>query len=201
MDLEKIGFYIAKCRKEMGMTQEELAQRIGITSKAVSKWECGRGLPDISIMLELCYVLGINIISLLMGEDSDTKYIIRREGGSLCKRKKRKLFFNKYPNVANLSTEKIVKIKDLENPDIAMTIEGKVEGFQIEEKDWIIRCKLEVSDDSGKIEVNFKDNQKLKLKTLIGQIKIGDIYRMKGFLRYDELTHQNYFLVMLIEKI
>ncbi len=200
MDLEKIGRYIAKCRKEIGLTQEELGEKLGITAKAVSKWECGRGLPDISIMLELSYLLGINIISLLMGEDSDTEYTIRRIGGSLSKKKKRISHSTKYPKIADLSKEKIVKIKDVD-VDTMVTIEGKVDGFQIEEKGYITRCKLEVSDDSEKIEVTFKDNQDLQMKTLIGQVKIGDIYRMKGFFSYDNIMRKNCLLVMLIEKL
>ena len=196
MDLEKIGRYIAKCRKEIGLTQEELGEKLGITAKAVSKWECGRGLPDISIMLELSYLLGINIISLLMGEDSDTEYTIRRIGGSLSKKKKRISHSTKYPKIADLSKEKIVKIKDVD-VDTMVTIEGKVDGFQIEEKGYITRCKLEVSDDSEKIEVTFKDNQDLQMKT----VKIGDIYRMKGFFSYDNIMRKNCLLVMLIEKL
>lgn len=201
MDLKKIGMYIAKCRKEMGMTQEDLAKELKITAKAVSKWECGRGLPDISIILELCYLLGINIISLLMGEDSDIECTIRKVGGSMRQKKKRVLYSNKYPNIADLSKEKILKIKDVIGVETPTTIEGKVEGFRFEETDYIIRCELDVSDDSGNITASLKDNQNLELKTLIGQIKIGDKYKMKGYYLLDEIMHQNHFLIMQIEKI
>ena len=61
MDLEKIGRFIAECRKEKGITQAQLAEKINITDKAVSKWETGKGLPDVSIMIELCNILGINV--------------------------------------------------------------------------------------------------------------------------------------------
>ena len=56
MNQEKIGKFIALCRKEQKLTQEELALKLGITAKAVSKWECGKGLPDASIMVELCQI-------------------------------------------------------------------------------------------------------------------------------------------------
>ena len=68
MDLEKIGKFIAKTRKDANLTQEQLAEKLGITYKAVSKWECGKGLPDASIMVELCKILKITVNDLLSGE-------------------------------------------------------------------------------------------------------------------------------------
>ena len=68
MDMEKTGKLIAECRKEAGLTQAALAEKLGITDRAVSKWERGKSLPDASIMLELCGLLGINVNELLAGE-------------------------------------------------------------------------------------------------------------------------------------
>ena len=68
MDLEKIGKFIAECRKEKHLTQEQLAEKLGITYKAVSKWECGKGLPDVSLFKELCDILGITLNDLFAGE-------------------------------------------------------------------------------------------------------------------------------------
>ena len=68
MDQEKIGRFIALRRKECGMTQMQLAQKLNITDRAVSKWETGRAMPDSSIMLELCNVLGISVNDLLCGD-------------------------------------------------------------------------------------------------------------------------------------
>ena len=68
MDQVKIGKFIASCRKEQGMTQAALAEKLGITDRAVSKWETGKSLPDSGIMLELCSFLGINVNELLSGE-------------------------------------------------------------------------------------------------------------------------------------
>ena len=68
MNQEKIGKIIAKCRKENGYTQALLAEKLGITDRAVSKWENGKSMPDASIMLELCELLGINVNELLIGE-------------------------------------------------------------------------------------------------------------------------------------
>ncbi len=68
MDQIKIGKFIAELRKEKGMTQLELANRLGITDRAVSKWENGRGLPDLSLIKPLCEELSISINELLSGE-------------------------------------------------------------------------------------------------------------------------------------
>lgn len=68
MDQIKIGKFIASCRKEQGMTQAVLAEKLGISDRAVSKWECGKSLPDSGIMLELCKLLDINVNELLSGD-------------------------------------------------------------------------------------------------------------------------------------
>ena len=68
MDQMKIGKFIADCRKEQNLTQSQLAEKLNITDRAVSKWETGRSMPDSSIMLELCEILGITVTDLLNGE-------------------------------------------------------------------------------------------------------------------------------------
>ena len=68
MDQIKIGRFIASCRKEQNMTQAALAEELGISDRAVSKWETGKSMPDSGIMLELCELLGINVNELLSGE-------------------------------------------------------------------------------------------------------------------------------------
>lgn len=68
MDQLKIGKFIAECRKQKNQTQMQLAERLGITDKAISKWERGIAMPDSSIMLELCDILGISVNELLSGE-------------------------------------------------------------------------------------------------------------------------------------
>ena len=68
MDQIKIGKFIAECRKKVGLTQLDLADKLGITDRAVSKWENGRAMPDSSLMIDLCKILKINVNDLLMGE-------------------------------------------------------------------------------------------------------------------------------------
>lgn len=71
MDQLKTGRFIASLRREAGMTQRELAERLSVSDKTVSKWECGNGLPEVSLMLPLCEILGINVNELLTGERLD----------------------------------------------------------------------------------------------------------------------------------
>lgn len=68
MEQAKVGKFIAECRKNKNMTQAELAEKLNITDRAISKWETGKGMPDSSIMLELCNELDISVNELLSGE-------------------------------------------------------------------------------------------------------------------------------------
>lgn len=80
MDQIKTGCFIAQCRKEKNMTQRELADKVGVSDKAVSKWETGRGMPETGCMAPLCAALGISINELLAGERiPEEKYRERAE--------------------------------------------------------------------------------------------------------------------------
>lgn len=68
MNQVKIGKFIAECRKKENLTQMQLAEKLNITDRAVSKWETGKAMPDTAIMLELCEILGISVNDLLCGE-------------------------------------------------------------------------------------------------------------------------------------
>ena len=68
MDQLKIGKFIAECRKKENLTQMQLAEKLNITDRAVSKWETGKAMPDSSVMLELCDALKITVNDLLSGE-------------------------------------------------------------------------------------------------------------------------------------
>ena len=68
MDQIKIGKFIAECRKKNNLTQMQLAEKLNITDRAISKWENGKGMPDSSIMLDLCSELKISVNELLSGE-------------------------------------------------------------------------------------------------------------------------------------
>lgn len=68
MDIVKIGYFIRECRKNKNLTQKQLADKLYVESKTISKWETGKGLPDVSIMKNLCNELGISLSELFIGD-------------------------------------------------------------------------------------------------------------------------------------
>ena len=78
MELKKIANFIKKKRKELGITQAELADKLFVTEKAISRWETGRGTPDISLLIPLSKELGVNVSELLNGEDSKNDKVIEK---------------------------------------------------------------------------------------------------------------------------
>lgn len=68
MNQVKIGQFIAEIRRKKGLTQGQVAEKLLVSDKAVSKWECGNGLPNVSLMIPLCDILGISLNELLSGE-------------------------------------------------------------------------------------------------------------------------------------
>lgn len=80
MDQKKIGAFIAKCRKEKNMTQMQLAEALDVTSQAISKWENGRGMPEVSLLQPLCNILDISLNELFTGEHiSAEEYKVKAE--------------------------------------------------------------------------------------------------------------------------
>lgn len=84
MDQIRIGKFIAESRKSRNLTQRQLADALSISDKTISKWECGKGLPDVSLMLPLCTALDITVNDLLSGERvSATDYQQKAEGNMM----------------------------------------------------------------------------------------------------------------------
>lgn len=83
MNQEKIGMFIARCRKEKGLTQSVLGEKLGVSYKAVSKWENGKSMPDISIMKDLCDILEITLNELFAGEKIKEKDIQKKSENNL----------------------------------------------------------------------------------------------------------------------
>ena len=73
MNQEKIGKFISKCRKEKKLTQEELAEKLGVSDRTIGNWENGRNMPDLSLFKPLCEILDISINDLMSGEKVDKK--------------------------------------------------------------------------------------------------------------------------------
>lgn len=89
MNQVEIGKFIASCRKEKGFTQVQLAEKLNITDRAVSKWETGKSMPDSSIMLELCDLLGITVNELLSGERIEMDHYEEKVNQNLIELKKK----------------------------------------------------------------------------------------------------------------
>lgn len=83
MDQVKTGQFIKTIRKEKNLTQREVAERLNISEKTVSKWETGNGLPEVSLMLPLCELLGISVNELLSGERLDEKQYYNKAEGNI----------------------------------------------------------------------------------------------------------------------
>ena len=75
MNQEKIGVFIAKCRKDKNLTQEQLAEKLGVTDKSISRWENGKTMPDYSILKDLCSILEIDVNEFLSGEKIEKEEI------------------------------------------------------------------------------------------------------------------------------
>lgn len=73
MDQEKVGKFMGELRRERGLTQEELGEKLGVTNKTVSRWETGKYMPDIDKLLELAGLLGVSVNELLSGERLETR--------------------------------------------------------------------------------------------------------------------------------
>lgn len=83
MDVEKTGSFIAKLRGELGLTQRELADRIGVTDKAISKWERGRGFPDVGVLEILSKELNVSVMELMSGERSTPETFKKQSDSTL----------------------------------------------------------------------------------------------------------------------
>ncbi|MGN0553576.1 MAG: helix-turn-helix domain-containing protein [Oscillospiraceae bacterium] len=113
MDQIKIGQFIAQIRKEKGLTQRQLADELLISDRTISKWETGKGLPEVSLMLPLCEILGINVNELLSGERlSDDEYIKKAE-----------------ENIVNILGEKQTNIKRILTSGTIFVITGIAVGL------------------------------------------------------------------------
>lgn len=89
MNQIETGKFIANCRKEKGLTQAQLAEKLNITDRAVSKWETGKCMPDSSIMLELCNILDVTVNELLSGERLEVNHYQEKVNENLIELKRK----------------------------------------------------------------------------------------------------------------
>lgn len=104
MNQEKIGKFISKCRKQKNLTQVEIAEKLGVSDKSVSKWETGKCMPDLSLFNPLCEILGITVNDLMSGEIVDNKECVNTLGENIinmvsdleCKKQKKTKMVNHF---------------------------------------------------------------------------------------------------------
>ena len=84
MDTKKIGAFLKQCRKEKNLTQEQLAEKFGVSARTVSRWETGTNLPDLSILVELAEYYDVEMRELLDGERSQTMKSIKSWKSCIC---------------------------------------------------------------------------------------------------------------------
>ncbi len=200
MNLEKIGKFIANCRKEQNLTQEQLAEKLGLTFKAISKWECGKGLPDVSIMMDLCRILKINIVDLLSGEKTNTTYYIHKTEGSMVKKMTIHNSLREFKN-DNICNYCISKINDINSKKNNVTFKVILNGFDIIETENYATITLEVSDDTGEMSATLASSINEEIKRIINDLEIGKCYLMKGFITLNEEVKGGKLLIIDAIKI
>ena len=130
MDQVKVGRFIAECRKKQNLTQAQLAERLGITDRAVSKWETGKTMPDSSLMLELCDILGISVNDLLNGEEiSPEEYSHKTTAQLMEVLQYKELLEEKF-----LKLRRILEIVSL----VLFAVSGTVFIFDLTQNRWVI---------------------------------------------------------------
>ena len=96
MDATKIGLFIAEKRKLKNLTQQDLADKLHLSNRTISKWECGKGIPDSAIMMELCEALDISVNELLLGENiSNEEYKVKADKNIIALMNKPKNMYKK----------------------------------------------------------------------------------------------------------
>ncbi len=141
MDKEKIGKFIAICRKDMNITQEKLAEMLGITGKSVSKWENGVCLPDASLYEPLCGILGITINELFSGQKTKAEDYSQAADNNLLQMLKYKMYclsdrsisFSEFDNALTQISALSVRLKEFGAKEEAVAFLVKETGCSTEE--------------------------------------------------------------------
>ena len=154
MDLIKIGKYIAEKRKALGLTQKQLAEKLNMSDKSVSKWERGICLPDVSIYMELCSILRISINEFLAGEDIDAENVIEKSDSNLIQITKDEfktltIYVSEYQSGTLISKSKVA---DLDYDGIDSPSRGVIAVVPDFES---FKVKLIVADDYAKYSTDF----------------------------------------------
>ena len=123
MNQEKICKFISECRKEKQITQEQLAERLGVTNKSVSKWENGNCLPNSSLYEPLCKILNISINELFAGdrlEDNSTNNLMQMLKYKLYLLSDKSISFNEFGNALDRISEVTTILKSFDSKETAV---------------------------------------------------------------------------------
>ena len=141
MNQEKIGKFIVECRKENKLTQEQLAEKLGVTDRSVSNWENGICLPDCSLYKTLCDVLGITINELFAGQKIREEEYKKVADENLMKMLKYKLYclsdksisFDEFGNALDRMSEAVILLKSFKTKEEAVNFMMKETDLSYEE--------------------------------------------------------------------
>ncbi len=201
MNQEKIGKYMAKCRRKVNLTQEELAELMGVTAKSVSKWECGICLPDIYKLQDLCYYLKTNLFNLLNGEDTEYKYYITKVGGNLINKNKKNTH-NYQVKYSNLASKNIDLINNIDPTKVnKYVIKVKILGLEFQEIDGVTFGHVYATDESAEINVTLCDNGSPLARAMINNIIIGNYYYFRGFIFDDTYYHEKRMIAQEMQEV
>lgn len=194
MDYKKTGQLISECRRENGLTQVQLAEKIGVSNRAVSKWECGVGFPDVSILEHLADALNISVIELLHGERENINIENDMEVREAIRiiRVEAKLQFSRIKRVAKVCIILLLGLSIgwgvfeffITNGDGFNPIENSTvmkQGYENGCKTFLKRGIYKIEVSSGKKQITITDLDVIDslLKTL-GKIEVGKNYKNWG---------------------
>lgn len=141
MDKKKIGYFISICRKKQGWTQSQLAEKLRITDKAVSEWENGKSMSDLSLFVSLCDLLGITLNELLAGEYISTESLREKSNETYMKVDTNRSQADKWEVKAEANTQNSIlvlrNVKKVYKTDNSSTLAVNKVSFQIPRNSFI----------------------------------------------------------------
>lgn len=197
MNQGKIGEFIKKLRKEKGMTQQELANKIGVTDRAISKWENGRGMPDVSIMKDLCTILDISLNELFNGEKTSSDDGLINYLKEEKKKRNRKLIISLVVIliIIIVATLLIFFVNNY-NKVNAYILNGVSDNFEYHD-DLVILSNIKNINKTGRLDIKNKNikSSDVKCLTLKSKDRIISGYcgNISGGISYEENGYDEYF--------
>lgn len=214
MDYNKIGEYIQSKRKALGMTQADLGDKLGVSSKAVSKWECGVALPDVSLFSGLCEILKIEVSELLEGKDKEKIPMSKKKNIAIISLSILSIVLLILSLVFGLYFIKnydAVHIYDIKSGDDRFAVEGRIISIDNTQYIAINNIALRSTDDFSAYyvgyELYFKDKivykkekkseEDIEMTLRDYMCDISFVITSNEKINYDNLAKQDYFLLRI----